>query len=72
MTDPIIHDVFLGWARGTKVNGRPVSKAEIIEENGIFTARLTDSSGTEYVSGSNNRDYQAELRAMKSMFDPER
>jgi hypothetical protein len=67
---PIIHDVFLGWARGSYVNGRMVAKAEIIEENSIFTARLTDGFGTEYVSGSNNRDYHAELMVMKSMCDP--
>ena len=70
MTNPIILDVTLAMASNRKVNGKPAVKAEIYEENGIFTAKITDCWGAEYVSGSNNRDYQAELMVLKSMFDP--
>lgn len=70
--NPIIHDVTFGMARNRTVSGTPVAKAEIYEENGIFTAKITDCWGVEYVSGSNNRDYLDELQAMSSMFDPVR
>jgi hypothetical protein len=62
----IVHNVSLG---NRTVNGHPVAKAEIIEENGIFTARLTTDRGEEFVSGSNNRDYNAELAVLCDMFD---
>jgi hypothetical protein len=63
-----IHSVKPGTLKRT-VNGREISKAYIVEENGIYQAVITDVNGAEYVSGSNSTDLASERLVLLRMLD---